>query len=71
MTVAAIQQLTDEMGEEVVAASKYVTRLCERIEEGLVKGTVQVDTAKTISMIRQHDELAGQISLHLQRGAIQ
>jgi hypothetical protein len=66
-----IKELDPSISSAIAAANKYVSRLCNRIEEGLSKGNVEVDAAKTISMMRQHDELASQISTTLQRDLIQ
>lgn len=71
LTVLSLQSFDQSTIDSVSAASAYIVRLCERIEEGVVAGNVKIDPAKTISMMRQHDELASLISIHLQKGAIQ
>jgi hypothetical protein len=55
---------------DIDAANKYISRLCERIETEHIQGAVSVDTAKTITMLRQHGELTGSIENALQKGLV-
>jgi hypothetical protein len=72
--IITLQQLDIDIlhkfGADIDAANKYISRLCERIETEHVQGSVSVDTAKTITMLRQHGELTGSIENALQKGLV-
>ncbi|WP_157092731.1 MULTISPECIES: hypothetical protein [Sphingomonas] len=70
LTTASLFTFDQETLENVELANKYISRLCERIEDGVQNKSLDVDPAKTITMIRQHDELAGRINIILQKGTV-
>lgn len=70
LITANILSLDQETLAGVEQANKYVLKLCQRIEVGIYSEVVSIDPAKTISMIRQHDELAGKLKIIIQKRAI-
>lgn len=48
-------------------ASSYIEKLCSRIEAGVAKPPVAINTHKTLSMLRKHSELVALISSSIEK----
>jgi hypothetical protein len=62
--------LTDKQGSDIDAASKYILKLCLRIEQGAQRGNISIDVAKTLSIIRSHADLIDEISTAIHKGVL-
>lgn len=49
--------LSSELVSEIEECAAFVSKLCERIDRDVQRGTVTVNLVKTIAVIRRHDEL--------------
>lgn len=72
--VITLQQLElpelKRFDDDINEASRYIIRLCERIENQMSKSSVSIDSAKTVSMLRHHGELTGSLDNALQKGLV-
>lgn len=55
---------------EIEEANKYIGRLCERIESQVARSAINIDPAKTVTMLRRHGELTGAMEIALQKGLV-
>lgn len=52
------------------AAVRYIEKLCQRIEAGSASGMTEAVKAKTLTVIRQHEQLLHDVNMVLQRSVI-
>lgn len=57
-----------EIIKSVEKATIYIDRLCERVDRGELNNADVDDVAKLRSVMRQHDQLIGDMRNHIQKG---
>ena len=67
---ADAEDLTDAHRTRIDEASTYIQRLCARIESGIQSGHVNVDAAKTVSVMSDHKMLIAEIIRIIEKGVI-
>jgi hypothetical protein len=67
MRIKTLDKISEAQKYQIDEAVKYIASLCRRVDSQISKGKVNIDLAKTCSVLRQHGELVSDIQDSMRR----